>query len=446
MFLAHGARADPALVLPGGDDIRYGDLPRAMVRWSRLAGELPRKGLVALFADLSPDTVLCYLACLEAGHAVLLADPALSERAVARLLAAYEPELVVRAPGVPPEGYEARQDTTVWRRTSPAEHHLHDDLALLMMTSGTTGRPRAVRLSRINVSGNARDIVRALGMDAADRAVTSLPLHYCYGLSVLNSHLSCGAAVVLTDASPTGRRFLRLMAAEGVTAMAGVPLTYRALWPVLRREWPASLRSLTQAGGALPTAADYARLASARGARFSVMYGQTEATARMSVLDTAAHPDAIGSVGRAIPGGRFRIEDTGEIVYEGPNVMLGYADTREDLARGDRLHGVLRTGDVGTLRDGFLYLDGRLKRIVKVAGRRINLDEVESALAGIGEVAVVGSPEGMTAYCLADEARVRRHAATICAGLGIPPAYLRIQLTGSLPYTSTGKIDYQRFG
>ncbi|WP_049569212.1 AMP-binding protein [Nonomuraea sp. SBT364] len=444
MIPVNGARDDIAFVVPGGEDVRYGDLPRAMEPWRRLAGERTGKELVALFCDLSLPSIVSYLACLEAGHAVLLADPALTDAATARLLEAYRPGLVLHRQGRPPDGYTRLAQAPAWERASTRETPLHEDLALLMMTSGTTGRPRVAALSHANLAGNAAAIVRALEMSAADRAITSLPLHYCYGLSVLNSHLACGASLVITSASPTSRRFLRLVGTEKVTSMAGVPLTYEALWPLLRRQWPGSLRSLTQAGGALRTVGDYAELANDHDARFWVMYGQTEATARMSVLDTAASPEAIGSVGRAVPGGSFTIDETGEIVYQGPNVMLGYADTREDLALGDRQRGLLRTGDLGALIDGFLYLRGRVKRIVKVAGKRINLDEIESTLNGAGRVAVVECATGMTAYCLEGEHVVRRHAAAVCARLGLPPASLRVEVAETLPCTASGKIDYRR--
>ncbi|QFY10362.1 AMP-binding protein [Nonomuraea phyllanthi] len=444
MSFPQGTASAPALMVPDGTCLRYGDLRRAMSPWQKATATLRDKGLVLLFADNSLSTALCYLACLESRHTIMLADPALNERAVSRALSAFQPELVVRPPRTLrlPDGYLPAGEA-IWRRSRIDTSPIHDEPALLLMTSGSTGAPRVVCLSRDNLFSNADSIVRALGITETDRAITSLPLHYCYGLSVLNSHLARGASVVLTHQSPTSRGFLRQLAETGATALAGVPLTYQALWPILSRQWPSTLRTLTQSGGVLNNVSAYARLAVERNSRFFVMYGQTEATARMAVLDTAAHPEAIGSVGRAVPGGKFELLDSGEIVYRGPNVMLGYADRRADLTTGDRMDGVLRTGDLGSLRDGNLFLRGRVKRIAKVAGKRISLDEVESAFRALDTTAVVESEGVVMVFCMAEVDAARELGREICADLGISPAYLRIRQVDNLPYSAAGKIDYQ---
>jgi len=433
---------DGRLVLPDGQVL--GHRP-AVDEWRR---RVEGAGLIALFADTGPETVACYLACLSTGTPVLLADPNLRPEAVRRLTDAYEPEIVVRPPSAP-EGYTSVTDR-LWHRTAGVSGPVHESVALLLMTSGSTGAPRAVCLSAANVTSNAHSIAEALDITEADRAITSLPLHYSYGLSVLNSHLARDASVVLTAESPTSRRFWRCFDRTRATAFAGVPLAYEALLPVLPHSWPASLRTLTQAGGALrpDVVRAYAGLAQDRSARFFVMYGQTEATARMSVLDTGAHPEHIGSVGRAVPGGALRIDDTGgagEVVYEGPNVMLGYAASRADLALGDRLRGVLRTGDLGVLdADGFLTLRGRIKRITKVAGRRIALDEVEQVLASAGPVAVVADGGQIAVFCAEERLGLRAAVVDMCGALGVPPGSARVHVLPELPRTSSNKIDYPR--
>jgi long-chain acyl-CoA synthetase len=435
--------SDPALIVSNGVCLRYGDLRRELSPWQKVTAGLRDKGLVLLFADNSLSTVLCYLACLESRHTIMLADPALNERAVSRILSAFQPELVIQPSSTLPlpDGYLAT-DGANWRRSRTDVSPIHDEPALLLMTSGSTAAPRVVCLSRENLFSNATSIVQALAITETDRGITSLPLHYCYGLSVLNSHLARGASVVLTGQSPTSRGFLRQLAETGTTALAGVPLTYQALWPVLSRQWPAQLRTLTQSGGVLNNVTAYAQLAVKRNSRLFVMYGQTEATARMAVLDTAAHPEAIGSVGSAVPGGHFEFLESGEIVYRGPNVMLGYADMRADLIAGDRMGGVLPTGDLGSIRDGNLFLHGRIKRIAKVAGKRINLDEIESVFRVLGAAAVVESEGVVLVFCVAEENRSRELARQICTDLGISPAYVRIRQVENLPYSSAGKINY----
>ena len=263
------------------------------------------------------DTVVRYLAALHAGHAVLLTPDTAQGRA------------------------------TATRFGAGAAAALHPELALVMPTSGSTGAAKAVRLSGDGLDANARSIAVALGLTAHDRAVTSLPLHYCYGLSVVQSHLAVGASVVLTDDSVMDDRFWRTVREREVTTFAGVPHTFELIGRLERQGGDPlavpSLRLVTQAGGRLPVAQvrHRAARAAALGHRFAVMYGQTEATARMTVLDPAEVAVAPHTVGRAVPGGSVTLRPhpaaptgAGEIVYRGPNVMLGYADGPDDLALG----------------------------------------------------------------------------------------------------------------
>jgi acyl-CoA synthetase (AMP-forming)/AMP-acid ligase II len=289
-----------------------------------------------------------------------------------------------------------------------------------------------------------------------DRAVASLPLHHSYGLSVLNSHLRSGACTVLTRDPPMTDAFWRSVLRYQVTSLAGVPLMYEGWWRTLSRFWPDSLRTATQAAGALrpALALEYARLAGRHDGRFFVMYGQTEATARMSCLDLTSAPQHAGTVGTAIPGGSFTTLPAraaagegavGQVVYSGPNVMMGYARTREDLAEGDLMGGVLATGDVGTLRDGVLRLVGRTARFIKVAGLRISLDEFEEALA-LGPTAVAVEHSGRIVlfaaggWSDADRGRVER----VAAGFGVPPACVALRSVDRIPTTPSQKVDYAR--
>jgi long-subunit acyl-CoA synthetase (AMP-forming) len=316
------------------------------------------------------------------------------------------------------------------------------------MTSGTTGTPKAVRLSARNVLSNADAITLALGIRPEDRAVASLPLHHSYGLSVLNSHLRSGACTVLTRDPPMTDAFWRSVLRHSVTSLAGVPLMYEGWWRTLGRLWPGSLRTATQAGGALRPELALAYAESAR--RFFTMYGQTEATARMSCLDLTSAPQHAGSVGTAIPGGGFTLtksteDGVGQVVYAGPNVMMGYACTREDLAGGDLMGGVLETGDVGTLQDGVLRLVGRTARFTKVAGRRISLDEFEEAL-GLGPTAVAVEHVGRIVlfraggWCEADHGRAER----VALGFGVPSACIVLRSVDRIPTTAAQKADYAR--
>ena len=265
-------------------------------------------------------------------------------------------------------GRRRADDVDVREHTS---HELHPDLTLLLSTSGSTGSPKLVRLCAESLLANAESIVEALGIRATDVAATTLPLHYCYGLSVLHSHLLVGASLLLTERSVVDEEFWADVATHSVTTFPGVPHTYDLLERsgFADRDVP-SLRYLTQAGGRMAPerVGELVALGRRKGFDLVVMYGQTEATARIAVLPPDLAEVAPGAIGRPVPGGRLSLrpvpgaeEGTGELVYEGPNVMLGYAETPADLALG-RTTDVLATGDLGRLRpDGLWEVVGRLR-------------------------------------------------------------------------------------
>ena len=304
-----------------------------------------------------------------------------------------------------------------------------------------------VRLSRSAVLANARSIAEALGIGEDEVAPTTLPLHYSYGLSVLNSHLVAGAAVLVDGSGLMARTFWRSVDAHGATSLAGVPYHYEILRRL--RFSPAAhprLRTLTQAGGALrpDLVAEFAALMDEAGGRLFVMYGQTEATARMAVLPPDRLGDRPGSAGVPIPGGSFTIVD-GEIVYRGPNVMMGYAETDAELAGGDDLGGVLRTGDLGHLdEEGFLHVTGRVKRIGKVFGVRVNLDDVERWLAGSAGAAVVPGDDRIAVFLVqADDATRGAAARELAARLHTRSDAFDVRAVEALPRLPNGKVDYR---
>lgn len=384
----HGERC--AVVLPDGQTLTY--LALAAGADAR-ACALRAGDLAAVECDNSLAALQAYLGCLRARVPVALVDAGLAPELKEALYEHYRFSAVFGPSGE-------------WLRRRKLGPKLHEALALLLSTSGSTGSPKLVRLSLGNLDANASAIGRYLGLDSQSRAITALPLQYSFGLSIVHSHLLCGGSLALTNASITERSFWNFFEQSEANSLSGVPTMLEMLRRLRIERMPLPrLTTLTQAGGRLQpdTVRWYAELAAARGWRFYVMYGQTEATARMAYLppeQAREHPD---SVGIPIPNGRFELADehgqpfdavgrVGELVYRGPNVMLGYAEGPEDLALGDVQRGVLRTGDLAE-RDqhGLWYIRGRTKRFVKVFGNRIGLDEVEGFLRGHGlEVRVTG--------------------------------------------------------
>jgi acyl-CoA synthetase (AMP-forming)/AMP-acid ligase II/peptidoglycan/LPS O-acetylase OafA/YrhL len=425
----------PALVFPGhvtsyaALGARVDDLAQ------RLAG--PKK-LVAIEAQPSADFIVCYLAALRARHAVALLPP--GDAAAARSFCRdFAPDISF--------GLEA----DVWQMRKAgarARSGLHPDLAVMLATSGTEGRPRWVRLSRTNIAANAANIVDYLGLTAADRAAQTLPFHYSYGLSVLHSHLAAGSSLAFCGASVVSEGFIEAASGLGCTGISGVPYSFELLERISFRQrlWP-ELRYMTCAGGRLPpdVVTLHARAMAAHGGRFFVMYGQTEATARMAYLPpdlAAAHPDCIGI---AIPGGAFRIAATpgeaGELHYRGPNVMMGYATARADLGRGAEI-AELATGDIAVMTEaGLIRLVGRARRFSKIAGLRIGHEAIEWALRARGiACAVTGTDEAITVHLDSPGEDV---AALAADAAGLPQRYVRVERHDQLPRLATGKIDYR---
>jgi acyl-coenzyme A synthetase/AMP-(fatty) acid ligase len=430
-----------------------------------LAGRLAPAsgGLSFLLSRNVVGSVIAYLACVEAAVPVLLLDARTRPEDLRGLLAIYEPEVILTVDETSPGGGRDRiadeHGLGLWWSPAGGRHRpSHPELVVLLSTSGSTGSPKLVRLARRNLEANARSIGESLLIDADERGMASLPLYYSYGLSVLNSHLLTGASVVLTDETVVSPRFWRLLRTQGCTSMPGVPYTYDLLLRIGFEDIEApSLRTLTQAGGRLAPElvlrfhAEMAR----RGGRLHVMYGQTEATARIACMPRDALPAKAGSVGVAIPGGRLSIDvgtrrsggpaEQGAIVYTGPNVMMGYAESREDLALGDDLQGVLPTGDLGFLdEDGFLHITGRSRRIGKVLGMRVNLDEVEARLRSRGPTAVVAGNDGLVIYCeYGDEGVFSELSQELARDLRATPDSFSFRRVPALPLGPNGKPDYR---
>jgi long-chain acyl-CoA synthetase len=371
-----------ALVDAGGLTLTWGELTD---RIQKLGQSIPPRALVFIFCKNQCESVIGYLACLKQNAVALMLDSDLDETLVKSLIDTYHP------------GYLWREDNGTFRlhETHLPPFQLHDDLALLMTTSGSTGSPKLVRLSQRNLESNATSIANYLSIDASERGLVSLPLNYVYGLSIVNSHLSAGATLLLTGASVMQREFWQFVRNERANSMAGVPYTWEMLKKLrfMRMDLP-DMRTLTQAGGKLAPALvkEFTDFAEQHGKRFIVMYGAAEATSRMAWLAPEFAQSKNGSIGNPIPGGTFLLLDAhgqtittpdteGELVYQGENVALGYAERGEDLASGDTFNGTLYTGDIARVDcDGFYTIVGRKKRFLKIFGNRVGLDEMEGLL------------------------------------------------------------------
>lgn len=292
-----------------------------------------------------------------------------------------------------------------------------------------------------------------------ERPVTTLPMNYTYGLSIINTHLMAGASICLTDSTIMQKEFWNFLREKKCTSFGGVPYTYEMLDKLrfYRMDLP-YLKTMTQAGGKLGVELHkkFAEYAVQNGKNFVVMYGQCEATARMGYLPPEYALEKQGSMGVAIPKGKFTLIDdagneilendtVGELVYEGKNVTLGYAEKREDLAKGNEFLGKLKTGDLAKRDlDGFYYIVGRKKRFLKIYGNRVNLDEVEKLIKKDFhelECACCGTDDHMDIF-ITEEIYADKIKAFAAQKTGLNPAAFHIYIVENIPKNEAGKTLY----
>ena len=448
-----------AIITEQSEQISYKDLLKVA---DNIGKQVKKRCLVFAICKNCFESVAGYIGFLRAKAVPVLIHDTINNILFAKLIEKYKPEYIY----LPVENSRLNINcTTVHSYGSytllktgfDIDYTLHDDLALLLSTSGSTGSPKLVRQSYKNIDVNADSIVRYLGITSTDCPITTMPMSYSYGLSIINSHLLSGASIILTDATLMNRRFWEALRNNNATTFGGVPYIYEML-KKLRFEGMnlQSLRYITQAGGklSLELSAKFVDICSEKGIKFYVMYGQTEATARMSYLPWDHARSKVGSMGIAIPGGQFRLEDKngkvidqsdtqGELVYMGANVTLGYAEGYHDLCKDDENRGILHTGDVAKRdADGFYYVVGRNKFFLKMFGNRVNLDEVEQFIKAAGyDCACAGTDDNLKIYVkdMNDKDRIRSY---IAERTGINHAGFTVVYVDKIPRNESGKVLY----
>lgn len=467
-IVAAGRPDATALVCDSGDSWSYRELRRDRDSGIRLLGDR-RRLLVFLFTDRHPGGVILHLSCLFLGHVAAWMPDTTSPDQLRALLTRYRPDRLVLArrqaaawgATLDAAGYRCEETfgVVVAGRSADVDSEVPAEPALLLRTSGTSGPPRFVALSRRGLEANGHAVRSALSLTDRSRAVTGLPLHYTYGLSVLHTHLLAGGSVLLTALPITGGSFWRAVRDRGCDSFAGVPQSFEWLRGTLRRrpELPVP-PTMTVSGGPVRRAVTAAMDARCRalGGGFIIMYGQTEATARISVLPPEDTLSRSGSVGRPIgdwhvsivddAGNELPLTQVGRVTLRGVSVMLGYTTCREELAGPRGPAGPLDTGDDGFLRDGYLYLIGRRSRIIKPFGIRVALADIEHALGQVANTAVVPRPgESAIVYYESgpSEQAVAGRWRTLAESLRLPADTVRLQPVPRLPTTDRGKIDYR---
>jgi long-chain acyl-CoA synthetase len=450
-----------AIITDSDATLTYGDMDRFS---GSLSGIIRERCLVFCLCQNTTGSLCGYLSFLSNGVVPVMLDAKIDSGFLSRLLGIYRPRYI----WLP----DSRTDASGYGECVFSGFHysllklpenelfpLYDGLAVLLPTSGSTGSSRFVRISRENLVSNAASISAYLSIDGNERPVTTLPMNYSFGLSVINSHVMMGTTVLLTSRSLMEKEFWTFLKENHATSLSGVPYTYKILDKLRFREMDLpSLKTLTQAGGRLNEELNrkFAEFCLASGKKFFIMYGQTEATARISYLPPEYSLDRLGSIGKAVPGGKIILRDeqgaeitepdtVGEIVYTGKNVSLGYAGCIGDLAKGDVNHGVLHTGDLARKdRDGFFYIVGRKGRFIKMFGNRISLDETERLLDPVfPDCACTGRDDSLVIH-MTDRTRMDEVKNYLSGRTGIHPSALSFRHHAEIPRNSFGKTDYSK--
>lgn len=433
---------------------------------SLLSAGLRPRDRILVGCTLSPASSIAYLAAMYAGivpipverRTLLESSASLVEDTGARAVWAEESLQsaslsqggVLAFHGIPEQQYDVE---------CPPASCDENDIAALFTTSGSTGKPRFVMVSHGNLVANTEAIIRSQSLSHDERAMLILPMSYCFGASVLQTHLYQGGSVVFDRRFMFPDKVLRAIREYACTTFAGVPTVYNIL---LRRSNIRSismptLRRFLQAGGPLARRCVTEIRDTVPNAKFYVMYGQTEATSRISCLDAERLDDKLGSVGRPLDNLTVRIIDeegrdlpvgtVGEITAKGPSITSGYFNQPEESREVFR-QGWLRTGDLGHLdEEGYLWVDGRIGAFLKMRGVRVSFAEVEARIAavpGVFECAAAAVPhpeagEALALYIVPDQKgeevieRVR---------YGLPSSWTCscIQIVSAIPKTERGKV------
>ena len=434
-----------------------------LVSADKLGKNIKKRKTIFLICKNSYEFIFSYVGLIRAKAVIFLINHSISKKKLEYLIYHYKPKYILNPieknlPNIKLKKVLClNKKYKLFKTNFKVKYALHDDLAILMTTSGSTGSPKFVKLSYLNLFDNAKNIAKYLNIQSSDRPITTMQPSYSYGLSIINSHLMKGSSIITTEASMFEKRFWQLFKKNKATTFGGVPYTYEILKKLkFQKMTLPHLNYITQAGGKLNDNLlnEFIEMSKIKKIKFYVMYGQTEASPRMSYLDWKYVKKKIGSIGKPIPGGKFYIYNdknkiikknnaVGELIYEGNNVMLGYAEKIEDLKKENFNKNKLFTGDFAKRdKDGFYYITGRKNRYLKMFGLRINLDEVEQQIKSQNiDSACLGKDDNLKVL-ITNSQKKSFVTNFLTQNLGINKSHLSISIVKKIPKNLDGKILY----
>ena len=422
--------------------------------------DLKERSLIFVLAENNVEFVTSYIGFLVKGLVPVLINPKIEIDLLRNLVRNYLPSYIFlpSSKKISFENYEKFIDLKkhkIFKIKKKINYSINKDLALMLTTSGSTGSKKFVRLSHQNINDNTKNIVKYLKIEENQKTITTMPPYYTYGLSIINTHLYAGASIFITNMSVVEKKFWKNFEEQKITSFGGVPYFYEIIKKLSfnKMHFP-NLKYFTQAGGPLNRELTkyFMNYAEKNNVDFIIMYGQIEATSRMTYLPYKILKKKIGSIGKPIPGGKIRLQSEksdndkkGEIIYEGKNVSLGYSTNYKDLKKGDENKGILKTGDLAKKdKNGYLFIIGRKSRNIKLFGHRVNLDEIETILQKKGHNCLcLGQDNKITIF-----SRKKRNVTEIIQFLSklmnVHSTCFNFKYIKTFPLSSNNKISYKK--
>ncbi|MCR5303526.1 MAG: AMP-binding protein [Lachnospiraceae bacterium] len=431
---------------------------------AKLMGELNKDhSLIMIICRNMIGAIYGYASSINSGSPVMLLSSEIPVEMRNNIMDTYLPSYILLPEEIRtdyPFMEEAHKflDYSVLKTNYDSHYPVHPDLGLMITTSGSTGSVKFVRQSFDNVRFNANANAEFMKLTTSERTITALPMQYSFGITIINATLSAGGQIYVTDKSLMEEEFWDFFEDQHITSFHGVPNAYDTLkhFGIFEEDFP-DLKLMSEAGGRLSNELHeyYAGYAKKYNKQFYLVYGQSEASGVVAYLPAEDAAIKTGSVGKPVSGGRITLLDekdepitevkkSGEIIYEGPNVAMGYALNGEDLSRGNEWEGRLRTGDVGYLdEDGYLFITGRIKRIIKMYGHRISLDEVDSMIMEKLHIlsASTGSDNNLVIY-VTNEGEKQAVFDLVRKNIQTAATHTRVEVIEAFPRTETGKIKF----
>lgn len=461
MFLGIDKQAPQsvAMIDNEGLSITYGDLAEKM---KTVGGKVEPRTVIFMLCRNTVGAMTGYLGFIEGGAVPLALSDKIDRELLQTLADVYTPAYFW-VPSEEADQFPYQETFSLFGysllKTGNAAYPLNDQLQFLMTTSGSTGSPKLVRYKKGNLEANARNVAAAFGWTKDERPICDLGMQYTMGLNVINTHLYVGATVLLTTYNLLSAEFWKYIKEQRGTNFTGVPFSYDIFYRLRfeKMDLP-DLKTLSQGGGKLTDARfmELAQYAQRTGKRFIASFGTTETSARMACLPAELALTKTGSIGRAIPEGElFLIDENGnvltepaaegEMCYRGPNVTMGYALCKEDLAKDDEFKGEYHTGDLARRdEDGCYFVTGRLSRFLKLLSYRVSLDQCERMIQQQFsiECACSGTDQQMRIY-ITDGAVKEEVLDFISKKTDLYKSLFRVIIVPEILRNDSGKIRYK---